>query len=326
MSNRTPTVLAVLSLPLLLAACGGGISTVNPGPPAAQSATLNGVRVIDASTYQLGVSALDGSQGIVRSGTLSQPKLSDLSAGQATAEVCGQIQAQDVLTTAITLDSTGSMADTDPTRVRQQAAQTFVDRMSAADRAAVLSFDTRTSPSTGLKVAHLWQGFTGDQALLKTGIGKATFANGGTPLYTAINDADTLLGQTTGSNKTVLVLTDGEDNASVLSPDDVITALRKSGTRVFAVGLDSTGTLDFTKLERIASESGGLFQKADSAALLKDYFDRMYNAVSAQGCLQLKFSTRPAPGTTVSGKITFTVSSPGKTDAALTTAFQFTSR
>lgn len=195
MFNRAHAVLAVLSLPLLLAACGGATSTVNPGPPAAQSVTLNGVRVIDASTYQLGVSALDGSQGIVRSGTLSQPRLSDLSAGQATAEVCGQIQVQDVLTTAITLDSTGSMQDTDPMKVRQQAAQTFVGRMSAADRAAVLSFDTGTAPSAGLRVAHLWQDFTGDQALLKTGIGKATFAGGNTPLYTAISDADTLLGR-----------------------------------------------------------------------------------------------------------------------------------
>lgn len=317
-----------LTLPLLLAACGGAGTppTVTPSVPAAQSATLGGVRVIDTRTYQLGVSALDGANGIVRTGTLSAPTVSQLSAGQATVSVCGQIQAQDVLTTAISLDSTGSMVDTDPQELRQKAAQAFVDRMSSSDRAAVLSFDSSTLPNAGLNVSHLWQPFTNDRALLTAGIANATFAGGGTPLYNAALDANTLLGQTTGGNKNVLLLTDGANNQGTATPADVIAAAKKSGTRVFAVGLDRSGFLDFSDLETIASQTGGLFQKATDAAQLKDYFDHMYNAVSAQGCLQLNFTALPVAGTTVTGTVSFTVSNSGRADAKLSLPFTFTAR
>ena len=323
----------LLTFPLLLAACNSTDQKPSPPPPppgssqpAAQTATLNGVRVIDPSTYQLGVSAIDSTQAIVRNATLSKPTVSALSAGQATAQVCGQIQSQDVLTTAIALDSTGSMASTDPGRLRQKAAQTFAGRMTSSDRAAVLSFDSATSPTVGLSVAHLWQDFTGDQALLTSGIDHATFEGGGTPLYDAIIDANSLLKGTTGTNRSVLILTDGSDNASAHSPSDVIAAAKAQGTRVFAVGLDSSNSLNFSELERVASETGGLFQKASDAKQLTTYFDHVYNAVSAQGCLQLNFTVRPIAGTNVTGTLGFTVSNSGKDDAQLSVPFTLTVR
>lgn len=319
-------VLLLISLPLFLAACGGGPAPVPTLAPSASTATLNGVRIIDDRTYQLGVSALDPAQAIVRTGTISQPHVSELSAGAATVQVCGQIQAQDVLTTAIALDSTGSMTRTDPDELRQQAAQAFIDRMTSSDRAAVLSFDDSTSPSAGLQVAYRWQDFTSDKALLSAAVSHATFAGGGTPLYDAIGDANTLLAGTNGTNKSMLVLTDGGDNASSSTSADVIAAARKSGARVYAVGLDSTGTLDFKALEQIASQTRGLFQKATDATQLKAYFDHVYNAVNAQGCLQLNFSVRPPVGSVVSGKVIFTVSVSGKADTALTLPFTVTVR
>ena len=326
MHQSNPLRPLVLTLPLLLAACGNVSQKAVPADAAAKTATVNGVRVIDASTYQLGVSALDNAQAIVRTATLSSPSVTGLSAGQATAQVCGQIQSQDLLTTAIALDSTGSMQDTDPGMLREQAAKAFVGRMAAGDQAAVLSFDSATPATAGLDVAHLWQGFTGDRGLLTAGIEHATFVGGGTPLYDAILDADTLVSQTTGSNRSVLVLTDGADSDSIYSPTDVIALAKANGTRVFAIGLDSANTLDFSDLERIASETGGLFQKAGDAAQLTGYFDHVYNAVSAQGCVQLNFTVPPAPGSTVSGILAFTASVDGKVDAPLSVPFTFTAR
>jgi len=325
MTHRTLNPLLPLCLPLFLAACQGPPAPPVTLLPAASSATINGARVLDDRTYQLGVSALDGTQ-VLTNATLSSPVVTTISAGQASATVCGQIQGQDVLTTAITLDSTGSMVDTDPQQLRKQAAQAFVRRMTSKDRAAVLSFDTGSYPSTGLQAAYVWQPFTADQSLLNAGIDHATFAGGGTNLYDAVIDADTLLRSGTGSNRNILVMTDGADNSSSAVPDDVIAAAKKDGVRVFAVGLDTTNTLGFADLERIASQTGGLFQKATDAAQLKDYFDHMYNAVTAQGCLQLNFTALPTPGTVVTGTVAFTVSSPGKQDASFTLPFTFTAR
>ena len=111
----------------------------------------------------------------------------------------------------------------------------------------------------------------------------------------------------TGSDKSVLLLTDGSNNSGTAKPADVIAAAKRSGTRVFAVGFDSSGSMDFSDLETIVSQTGGLFQKATDAAHLKDYFDHMYNAVSAQGCLQLNFTVLPVASTTVTGTVSFTV-------------------
>ncbi|GGO27208.1 hypothetical protein GCM10008949_18650 [Deinococcus humi] len=287
---------------------------------------MNGVRIIDASTYQLGVSALDASKTVVRTGTISTPTLSELSAGSATVQVCGQIQSQDVLTAAIALDSTGSMADNDPSALRKGAALSFVDRMTVSDQATVLSFDTATTPTNGLDAAHVWQDFTSDKTLLRTAVAQATFDGGGTPLYDAINDANTLLTGKTGANKSILVLTDGEDNSSGTPLSDVIARAKQSGVRVFAIGLDAEDYLDFTELENIASQTGGLFQKASDAAQLTAYFDNVFNAVNAQGCLQLNFTVKPATGTTVTGKISFTIAASGKADAQLNVPFSLTVR
>ena len=327
--NRAVTrtsLFVALTLPLLLSACGNSGSTPAGNQPTASSATINGVRVVDTNTYQLGVSVLDDQKNVVRSGTISNPVLSELSAGQASVQVCGQIQSQDVLTAAITLDSTGSMSLTDPNQLRKAAALAFVDRMTAKDQAAVLSFDTSTTPSAGLSAAYLWQDFTSDKTLLNTAVGKATFDGGSTPVYDAVKDANTLLTAKSGANKSILVLTDGLDNSSDALPAEVIAAAKQSGTRVFAVGLDSLGGLDFSTLEQIASQTGGLFQKASDAAQLTTYFDNVFNAVNAQGCLEVKFSTKPPVGTDVTGKLAFTIASSGKASVNLSVPFTLTVR
>ena len=161
---------------------------------------------------------------------------------------------------------------------------------------------------------------------LNAAVEKATFARGGTPLYDAANDANTLLTAKAGANKSILLLTDGQDTGSDVSPAEMIAAAQKSGTRVFAVGLDAFGSLDFTDLEQIASQTGGLFQKASDAAQLKTYFDNLFNAVNAQGCLEVKFSDKPPVGTNVTGTLTFTVASSGKLEAKLNVPFALTIR
>ncbi|MFC4639947.1 vWA domain-containing protein [Deinococcus hohokamensis] len=321
---RTHSFLAVLSAGVLLAACGPSTPVQAPPPaqPSATSGTVNGVRVLNATTYQVGFTPLSGSD-IVTTATLSSASITDLSAGQATASICGQVQGQDVITTSISLDSTGSMASTDPQELRRTAAQAFVSRMSDKDRAAVLSFDTGTDPTDGLLASRQWQTFTSDKTLLNAAINQATFTGSGTPLFDAIVDGSAVVTQSGGSNRKVLVLTDGEDNASNNSAQDAIDAANKNGTPVYAIGLDDSGSLDFTELEDIAARTGGLFQKAGDAAQLQTFFDRMYNALRAQGCVQVNFTQKPATGTTVTGILNVTVEVSGKAPATLKAPFSF---
>ncbi|MFC6619292.1 vWA domain-containing protein [Deinococcus radiophilus] len=314
----------VIACSALLASCNTSTGST-PTEPAATTGTVNGVRVVDNNTYQVGFTPLNGND-IVSNAVLKSVTVSDLSAGQATATICGQVQAQDVITTSISLDSTGSMADNDPQELRRAAAERFFDRMSAADRAAVLSFDGSTAASDDLLASKLWQGFTSDKTLLKSAVDKATFVGGGTPVFDAVIDGCTLVHQSGGQNGKVLILSDGEDNWSYYSVRQVIETANKNGTPVYAIGLDVSNNVNFRDLEDITAGTGGLFQKAGDAKDLEAFFDRMYNALRAQGCIQLSFTGKPASGTVVTGNFNVVVEASGKAPATVKAPFTVTVR
>ncbi|WP_415813420.1 vWA domain-containing protein, partial [Deinococcus marmoris] len=294
--------------------------TEPPTEPAATTGTINGVRFVDVSTYQFGFTPLKGTD-IVGTATLKSVTVKNLSAGAASARVCGNVEGQDVVTATLSLDSTGSMQDTDPGKLRNTAARAFVDRMGPSDKAAILSFDTATSPSEDLLASYLWQDFTGDRALLTKAVDQATFIGGGTPLYDAMLDASALLKASGGRNARGLVLTDGQDTGSFTSPAQVIAAANKNGTPLYIIGLDAQDTLDFRDAEDIAARTGGLFQKATSAGQLQKFFDNVYNAFRAQGCVELKFTQKPAAGTAVTGQLAITVGAADRKDSVVEVPF-----
>lgn len=306
----------------LLASCD---RTPAPTIPAATSGTVNGVRVVNTTTYQVGFTPLSD-KAIVTNGKLDSATVKSISAGTATARVCGQVQVQDTITAAISLDSTGSMTTTDPNKLRSQAAKRFIARMSSQDRAAVASFDASTTPNANLSVSYLWQDFTADQALLSSGIDRATFARGTTPLYGAIVDASTLVKRIGATNGTVLILTDGLDSESGARYQEAVNTARANGTKVYAIGLDARNNIDFSELEDIATATGGLFQKENDAAALDGFFDRMYNAFRAQGCVELVFTQKPAAGTDVTGVLNVVVSAPDRKVTTVEVPFAFTVR
>lgn len=306
----------------LLASCNRNEA---PTTPAATTGTVNGVRVVSPTTYQVGFTPLSDTS-IVTNGKLDSATVKTISAGTATARVCGQVQVQDTITAAISLDSTGSMADNDPKTLRRDAAKRFVSRMSTQDRAAVLSFDGGTEPNANLRVSYLWQDFTSDKTLLNTGVDNATFADGGTPLYAAIVDGSTIVKASGGTNGSLLILTDGEDTNYISSYQEAVDTARANGTKIYAIGLDARNNLDFSELEDIAAATGGLFQKASDAAALDGFFDRMYNAFRAQGCVELVFSQKPAAGTDVTGTLNIVVSAPDRKAATVEVPFAFTVR
>ncbi|GGR69306.1 hypothetical protein GCM10008959_34170 [Deinococcus seoulensis] len=105
-----------------------------------------------------------------------------------------------------------------------------------------------------------------------------------------------------------------------------IDTARANGTRVYAIGLDAQNNLDFSALEDIAAATGGLFQKANDDAALDGFFDRMYNAFRAQGCVELVFTQKPAAGTEVTGTLNIVISAADRKPATVEVPFAFTVR
>lgn len=132
----------------------------------------------------------------------------------------------------ILLDTSASMGPNLP--VAQQAAIGFAHTLRTGDRGAVIAFSD---------TVRVLQPLTGDLAHLEAAI-RRTAANGSTALYTALYVALKELGQQnlkTGEvrRQAIVVLSDGQDTHSLVTADDVLELVRRSGVAIYTIALRS---------------------------------------------------------------------------------------
>jgi Ca-activated chloride channel family protein len=136
----------------------------------------------------------------------------------------------------------------------QKAATGFVDALRDGDRAAVFAFNSYVRPM---------QGFTPDRALVRQAI-QATTAAGGTALYNAVYVAlrafDKVAQEGQVRRRAIVVLTDGEDTASLLSFDDLLAEAKRAGVTIYTIGLHADAPGIYT-----AQQARGYFSTADFA-------------------------------------------------------------
>jgi len=136
----------------------------------------------------------------------------------------------------------------------QKAAAGFVDALREGDRAAVFAFNSYVRPL---------QAFTADRSLVRQAI-QSTTAAGGTALYNAVYVAlrafDKVAEDGRVRRRAVVVLTDGEDTASVLTFDDLMAEAKAAGVAIYTIGLHAE------EPGRYAAQQGrGYFSTADFA-------------------------------------------------------------
>jgi von Willebrand factor type A domain len=318
LKNINPLVWPTLVLIFSLVSCPNNPTT--PTGPVPVKATFNGVRKINAvtGTAQISVSALDKDSLLLPSGTITEPVVTGSSTTtlalnaratfQATSNVCGAIASSGgSLRAILTFDGSGSMSDTDPGQLRNQAAKSFVDRMGSTDQAIVGSFSTLV---TLPPIADL----TSDKAKLKAAIDKATYASGGTNLWGAAFESTNLIATASGPSKIAIVFTDGEDTSNRYTPTEVIANANAKGIKMYMVGFGDS--INATKMTAVANGTNGIYRGVRAASDLKDLFNTTFNAVTAAGCIEIVFSPIPNAGTTVNGSVQFKVNG-----AALNTPF-----
>jgi len=172
-------------------------------------------------------------------------------------------EASDVpLDLALLIDSSVSMEPKLP--FVQKAATGFVDALRDGDRAAVFAFNSYVRPL---------QAFTTDRGLVRQAI-QSTTAAGGTALYNAVYVALRAFGKVAEDGRVrrraIVVLTDGEDTASLLTFDDLLAEAKAAGVTIYTIGLHAEedrgryaaqqahkyfSTADFA-MKQLASETG----------------------------------------------------------------------
>jgi len=160
------------------------------------------------------------------------------------------------LSCAILLDTTGSMFRSLPGV--KNAVVHLIDEFRPQDSVAVYSF------STSLQTL---QDFTTDKNALKTAVLR-TRAAGETALFDSISQAAAIIAKRSGK-KSMIVFTDGDDNASVLNANAALARVKKLGIAIYTIAEgDAVQSAALSRgLKEISVVTGGV---AYSVKKLKD--------------------------------------------------------
>ena len=262
-----------------LIVCGALASTGSSGAAAQSRAYRSGVELVPLTvtvTNRAGeyVKGLTGSDFTVLEDGVPQP-LAFFAAGTVPIDL------------ALVLDTSASMARTMP--LVRAAAKGLIQTLRQGDRGAVLT----VSGSVAMP-----QGLTGNGDALSAAI-DALPADGRTALYDALYVALRELARERREHaevrrQVVVLLSDGLDNASHVSADDVASTARRVGASIYAIALsnsrephhaspwDRVEARAAFEMQTLASESGGRMFRPTSARELPQTYQAIANELASQ--------------------------------------------
>jgi|DewCreStandDraft_4_1066084.scaffolds.fasta_scaffold13911_2 VWFA-related protein len=179
------------------------------------------------------------------------------------------------------LDITGSMEDALP--LVKQACLKLLDELRPQDQVAVFSFSDRMSEA---------QDFTQDRKAAAAAIRRLR-AGGKTALFDALTRASLRMADRKGK-KALVVLTDGNDNASTLTLESALRRARREAIPVYCLAqgeaLRAAKLMD--TLERIAESTGGNAFRLQKLSRIDEIFEEISRDLAASYLLAYK----PRPG------------------------------
>jgi Ca-activated chloride channel family protein len=152
---------------------------------------------------------------------------------------------------ALVIDDSGSMSAKLPEVIA--AATSFVEQSNPEDEVFAIEFnDSVRDALGGARLA------ASDSAALQAAL-RTLRPAGRTALYDALMTSLARLNKTTLTRKVLLLISDGGDNASAASLDQVLERARESDVTIYTIGLFDPGAPDSNGgvLKRLASTTGG---------------------------------------------------------------------
>ena len=192
---------------------------------------------------------------------------------------------------SLLLDTSGSMTGSKIEAARAAAIQ-FVNGLKADDRLALTTFNDDI-----LQLSD----FSTDHASTKNLIASINAKdNGGTCLYDAAYEAVQKIAALPYGRRAVILLTDGKDETlaggpcSKLTIDDVIGLASEGNIRVPIFTIALGNNVDEAGLTRLATLTGGRFDKSQDTSQLEGLFARLLDLLQSQYILH--YTSSAAPG------------------------------
>jgi VWFA-related protein len=186
------------------------------------------------------------------------------------------------LTTMLVMDVSGSMSHAGKLEAARAAARAYVDQSRPKDLIGLLAFNTNLDYLQPLTSNH--------EAVVKAIDGLKP--KGDTAMYDALARAIDLMEAVSG-RKAVIVMTDGLDNRSKISPQEVIRMIGPEGLSISVIGLgepeqstSALASLDEGALSALAEEAGGVYGYANDADSLRALYERYGRALHSEYAIQ----------------------------------------
>jgi VWFA-related protein len=196
----------------------------------------------------------------------------------APQEISGLGESNEPLTTLLVMDVSGSMNSTGKLQAAKDAAIAYVQQTRPNDLTGLLVFNT--------KIKYV-QKITQNKDKLVNAI-KDLKARDDTAMYDALIEATGVLEAYQG-RKAIIALTDGMDNRSKASPDDVIQRIGPAGLSISTIGLGdpayshgNLAGLDEDALTSLSERAGGVYGYANDANALRTLYERYGRALQSE--------------------------------------------
>ena len=183
------------------------------------------------------------------------------------------------VTTMLVIDISGSMDKNGKLAAAKEAAKTYIAHMRPGDQAGLMTYDTKT---------YYVQPITTDTAALVSAI-ESLATGGDTAMYNALVEAEKNL-ETIQGRKSIIVLTDGLDNQSQSTVEEVIAGIGQSGLTISTVGFGDAASrgqvgLDEIRLKLLAEKTGGLYSFAGDAETLSKIYQQYGEVLQSEYAL-----------------------------------------
>lgn len=189
----------------------------------------------------------------------------------------GEVGAEAIpVTTMLVIDISGSMDKNEKLAAAKEAAKSYVSQMRSGDQAGLIAYDTQV---------YTIQPLTADVAALTSAIdGLKTGSD--TAMYNALVEAEKALENASG-RKAIIVLTDGLDNRSQSTLEDVVAGIGESGLTISAIGFGDVGTvgqagLNESALKSLAEQAGGIYGFATDSEALKGLYQQQSRVLQSE--------------------------------------------